>query len=99
MDEKGFLMGLASKARVICRQGRKNPRYTNGLLVTKEEIDQLKLEIEEKEALVAAKQLRVEEKKSCQSRKQLVIPKARKQKKVSFASIASIEFHILTNTG
>ena len=28
MDEKGFLMGLASKARVICRRGRKNPRYT-----------------------------------------------------------------------
>src|SRR5437667_7085765 len=28
MHEKGFLMGLASKARVICRQGRKNPRYT-----------------------------------------------------------------------
>ena len=28
MDEKGFLMGLASKARVICRQGRKNLRYT-----------------------------------------------------------------------
>src|SRR5439155_4136057 len=28
MDEKGFLMGLASKAKVICRQGRKNPRYT-----------------------------------------------------------------------
>ena len=27
----------------------------NGLLVTKEEIDQLKLEIEEKEALAAAK--------------------------------------------
>ena len=72
---------------------------TNGLLVTKEEIDQLKLEIEEKEALAAAKQLRVKEKKSCQSRKQLVIPKARKQKKVSFASIASIEFHILTDTG
>ena len=38
---------------------------TNGLLVTKEEIDQLKLKIEEKEALAAAKQLRVEEKKSC----------------------------------
>lgn len=28
MDEKGFLMGLASKAKVICRRGRKNPRYT-----------------------------------------------------------------------
>ena len=28
MDEKEFLMGLASKAKVICRWGRKNPRYT-----------------------------------------------------------------------
>src|SRR5437764_14773953 len=28
IDKKGFLMGLASKARVICRQGRKNSRYT-----------------------------------------------------------------------
>ena len=27
MNEKEFLMGLASKARVIYRQGRKNPRY------------------------------------------------------------------------
>ena len=28
MDEKGFLIGLASKAKVICRRGRRNPRYT-----------------------------------------------------------------------
>ena len=28
IDKKGFLMRLASKARVICRQGRKNSRYT-----------------------------------------------------------------------
>ena len=28
MDEKGFLMGLATKAKVICRQGRRNLRYT-----------------------------------------------------------------------
>ena len=28
MDEKGFLMGLATKAKVICRRGRRNPRYT-----------------------------------------------------------------------
>src|SRR5437773_8641815 len=28
MDEKGFLMELASKAKVICRQGRRNSRYT-----------------------------------------------------------------------
>jgi len=28
MDEKGFLMGQANKARVICRRGRRNPRYT-----------------------------------------------------------------------
>ncbi len=94
------------RGRLKMKEGHKKSKVrlvkinmTNGLLVTKEEIDQLKLEIEEKEALAAAKQLRVEEKKSCQSRKQLVIPKARKQKKVSFSSIASIEFHILTDTG
>ena len=28
MDEKGFLMGLASKVKVIYKQGRKNSRYT-----------------------------------------------------------------------
>src|SRR5204862_79256 len=28
MDKKGFLMRLASKAKVICRQDRKNSRYT-----------------------------------------------------------------------
>ena len=28
MDEKGFLLGMANKVKVICRHGRKNPRYT-----------------------------------------------------------------------
>ena len=28
MDEKGFLLGMANKVKVICRYGRKNPRYT-----------------------------------------------------------------------
>jgi len=29
MDEKGFLMGQASRAKVICRRGRRNPRVTH----------------------------------------------------------------------
>jgi len=29
MNEKGFLMGLAAKAKVICRHGRRNPRVTH----------------------------------------------------------------------
>lgn len=29
MDEKGFLMGLAAKAKVLCRRGRRNPRVTH----------------------------------------------------------------------
>jgi hypothetical protein len=29
MDEKGFLMGLASKAKVLCRRGRRNLRVTH----------------------------------------------------------------------
>jgi hypothetical protein len=29
MDKKGFLMGLASKAKVLCRRGRGNPRVTH----------------------------------------------------------------------
>jgi hypothetical protein len=28
MNKEGFLIGQANKARVIGRQGRKNPRYT-----------------------------------------------------------------------
>ena len=28
IDEKGFLLGVAAKVKVVCRQGRKNPRYT-----------------------------------------------------------------------
>ena len=28
MDEKGFVLGQALKCKVICRRGRKNPRYT-----------------------------------------------------------------------
>jgi hypothetical protein len=28
MDEKGFLLGIALKVKVICRRGRKNPRYS-----------------------------------------------------------------------
>ena len=29
MDEKGFLMGLAARAKVLCRRGRRNPRVTH----------------------------------------------------------------------
>ena len=29
MDEKGFMMGLAAKAKVLCRRGRPNPRVTH----------------------------------------------------------------------
>lgn len=29
MDEKGFMMGVAAKVKVICRIGRKNPRLTH----------------------------------------------------------------------
>ena len=29
MDEKGFLMGVASRAKVLCRRGRRNPRVTH----------------------------------------------------------------------
>src|SRR4051794_9556045 len=28
MDEKGFLLGVSAKCRVVCRKGRKNPKYT-----------------------------------------------------------------------
>ena len=28
MDEKGFMMGLAAKAKVLCRRGRRNPQVT-----------------------------------------------------------------------
>jgi hypothetical protein len=28
MDEKGFMLGQALKVKVICRKGRKNPRYS-----------------------------------------------------------------------
>jgi hypothetical protein len=28
MDETGFLLGQALKVKVICRKGRKNPRYS-----------------------------------------------------------------------
>ena len=28
MDEKGFLLGILAKCRVICRKGRKNLKYT-----------------------------------------------------------------------
>ena len=29
MYEKGFLMGLAAKAKVICRRGQQNPQVTH----------------------------------------------------------------------
>ena len=28
MDEKGFLLGVALKVKVICQRNRKNPRYS-----------------------------------------------------------------------
>jgi hypothetical protein len=71
----------------------------NGIFIVNEEIDQLKLQMEEKEALAAEKQLRAETKKSYQGKKQFAIPKLQRQKKVSFASVQSIEFHVLTDTG
>lgn len=29
MDEKGFMIGVAARCRVICRKGRRNPRLTH----------------------------------------------------------------------
>ena len=34
MDEKGFVLGQALKVKVICRKGRRNPRYGNREMVT-----------------------------------------------------------------
>ena len=72
---------------------------SSGILITKEEIDRLKLEIEEKEAKAAKKQLKAKDKKQSQGRKQPAICRPRKQRKVSFASVQSIDNHILTDTG
>jgi len=72
---------------------------SNGILIAKEEIDQLKQVLEEKEAELVQKQLRAKAKKLHQGKKQLAIPKARKQKRVSFASVASIGIHDLTDIG
>ena len=54
--------------------------FLKGKLVSKEDIDQMKLEEEEKEEKAVQKQLRAEQKKVSKGKK-LVIPKARKQKK------------------
>ena len=66
---------------------------SNSILITNKEIDQLKLELEEKEAKVAEKQLRAKKKKSQQGKKKITILRPRKQKKVSFALVESVEFH------
>jgi len=49
--------------------------------------------LEEKEAKVAEKQLRAKKKKSQQGKKKITILRPRKQKKVSFALVESVEFH------
>jgi hypothetical protein len=72
---------------------------SNGMLITKKEIDQLELQLEKKKTLEATKQVKKKVKELLQGKKQLTIPKARRQKKVSFASIESIDFHVLTGTG
>ena len=94
------------KRRLKIKDGHKKSRVrlvkvdmSNGILITKEEIDQLKQVLEEKEAELVQKQLRAEAKKLRQGKKQLAIPKARKQKRVSFASVASIGIHDLTDIG
>jgi len=94
------------KRRLKMKDGHKKSRVrlvkvdmSNGILITKEEIDQLKQVLEEKEAELVQKQLRAEAKKLRQGKKQLAIPKARKQKRVSFASVASIGIHDLTDIG
>jgi len=94
------------RKRLKIKEGHKKSRVrlvkvnlSNSRLLSQEDIDQLKLEEEEKEAKAAQKQLRAEQKKANQGKKKTVIPRARKQKKVSFASIESIEIHIWTDTG
>jgi acetylornithine/succinyldiaminopimelate/putrescine aminotransferase len=29
MNEKGFLMGMASRSKVVCRKGKRNPKYVH----------------------------------------------------------------------
>ena len=68
--------------------------FSKSKLVSKEDIDQMKLEEEEKEEKAVQKQLRAEQKKVSKSKKKLVILKTKKQKKVSFALVESIEFYV-----
>ncbi|KAH0562435.1 hypothetical protein GP486_002874 [Trichoglossum hirsutum] len=98
-------MGAVVKKRLKMKNGHKKSRIrlqkvnmSDGILITNEEIDQLKLELEQRETLATEKQLRAEAKKSLQGKKKLAIPRSKKQKKVSFVSVESIEFHILTDT-
>jgi hypothetical protein len=53
---------------------------------------------EQKKVLAAEKQLSAEIKKLHQSKKQFTIPTLKRQKKVSFTSVQSIGFHVLTST-
>ena len=52
--------------------------FSKGKLVSKEDIDQMKLEEEEKEEKAVQKQLRAEQKKVSKGKKKLVILKAKK---------------------
>ena len=94
------------RGRLKIKEGHRKSRVrlvkvnmSNGRLLNQEDIDQLKLEEEEKQAEAVQKQIRAEGKKATQGKKKLAIPRARKQKKVSFASVESIEFHIWTDIG
>ena len=94
------------RGRLKMKEGHKKSRVrlvkvnlSNGRLLSQEDIDQMKLEEEEKESKAVQKQLRAKAKKVTQGKKKLFIPKAWKQKNVSCASVESIEFHIWTDTG
>ena len=52
--------------------------FLKGKLVSKEDIDQMKLEEEEKEEKAVQKQLRAKQEKASKGKKKLVIPKAGK---------------------
>jgi hypothetical protein len=73
------------RERLKMKDGHKKSRtrlqkvnMSDGILITNEEIDQLKLELEQREALDAEKQLRAEIKKLLQGKKKFAILRSKK---------------------
>lgn len=94
------------RARLKMKEGHKKSRvrlknglHGGGILMTSVERDLLKQELEDKMLKKAEKEIRAKNRGKRQSKKKEASEKSKGKRRVSFASIESEDWHILTDSG